>query len=93
MTPVIFFCASATQADALAVALGPDARSTGRSTMFKPDVLTDFRSGDFRVLCTTHRYATGWRAPHGTKVFFMDGFPADSATRIQAESRVSVLDH
>lgn len=49
--------------------------------------LEEFSAGRIPTLVVSEGYVTGWAAPAGTEVYFMEGFPTDRSIRAQARAR------
>lgn len=83
--PVLFFCASVEVAVNLAESLG--GKSLCSMSMDRLAEETQGFGSEYMVLTGTIAHIFGWGSPVPCAVYFLDGFPRDFATRVQAIAR------
>jgi hypothetical protein len=85
--PVLIFTKSSESAAALSKTI-PGSRVIDEETgpLALRRAMVDHANGEYEVLIATPRWATGWKAPLGTKVIIQDDFPEE--LRDQALARV-----
>lgn len=83
--PVLFFCGYVEDAINLAESLG--GKSLCSMDMSRLAEETQGFGSEYMVLTATVAHVTGWGSPVPCAVYFMDGFPRDFATRVQAIAR------
>lgn len=84
-TPVLIFVANDAKAQSLSMSI-PGSRIIDSNTgplAFRRQMV-DHANGEYETLIATPAWATGWRAPLGTKVIITDGFPADLVEQAMA---------
>lgn len=90
--PVIFWAPSSSHAIMLAAYLGARARAlvASHSPEERLLIVEGFFDGQFDIIVATESFCTGWRAPKGTVMVYIEGFTEEKAVRIQAAARAAI---